>query len=39
MQTVFSSNFGDDYDNMSKQFHVYNALHAFCKLQTGIVVK
>ena len=37
--TGFSINSGDDHDNMSKQFHVYDALHAFCRLQVGKVVK
>ncbi len=27
----FSMNAKDDYDNMSKQFHVYDALYSFCK--------
>ncbi len=31
--TGFSRNSRDDYDNMSKQFPVYDALHTFCKLQ------
>jgi hypothetical protein len=29
--TGFSLNSKDDYDNMAKQFHVYDALYAFCK--------
>jgi hypothetical protein len=37
--TGFSINSGYDHDNMSKQFHVYDALHAFCRLQIGKVVK
>ncbi len=31
--TGFSINSRDDYDNISKQFYVYDALHTFCKLQ------
>lgn len=27
----FSMNTKDDHDNISKQFHVYDALHSFCK--------
>ena len=27
----FSMNAKDDHDNISKQFHVYDALHSFCK--------
>ncbi|MDE1878684.1 MAG: chromate resistance protein [Thaumarchaeota archaeon] len=27
----FSMNVKDDHDNISKQFHVYDALHSFCK--------
>ncbi len=27
----FSTNSKDDFDNMSKQFHVYDALYSFCK--------
>jgi hypothetical protein len=27
----FSTNSKDDHDNMSKQFHVYDALYSFCK--------
>ncbi len=27
----FSMNAEDDYDNMKKQFYVYDALHSFCK--------
>jgi len=27
----FSVNAKDDYDNMKKQFHVYDALYSFCK--------
>ncbi len=27
----FSMNAKDDHDNMAKQFHVYDALHSFCK--------
>lgn len=27
----FSANSKDDHDNMSKQFHVYDALYSFCK--------
>ncbi|TLX90461.1 MAG: chromate resistance protein [Thaumarchaeota archaeon] len=30
--TGFSYNSNDDYDNMNKQFHVYDALYTFCKL-------
>ena len=33
--TGFSINSRDDHDNMSKQFYVYDALHAFCTLQIG----
>jgi hypothetical protein len=29
----FAMNAKDDYDNMSKQFHVYDALYAFCKMK------
>jgi hypothetical protein len=29
--TGFSLNSKDDYDNMSKQFHVYDALLSYCK--------
>jgi hypothetical protein len=32
--TGFSINSKDDYDNMSKQFNVYDALYSFCKLKT-----
>lgn len=27
----FSMNAKDDHDNIGKQFHVYDALHSFCK--------
>ncbi len=27
----FSMNVKDDFDNMKKQFHVYDALYSFCK--------
>jgi hypothetical protein len=27
----FAMNSKDDFDNMSKQFHVYDALHTFCR--------
>ena len=30
--TGFSINSKDDYDNMRKQFYVYDALYSFCKL-------
>ena len=33
--TGFSINSRDDHDNMSKQFYVYDALHAFCTLHIG----
>ena len=33
--TGFSINSRDDHDNMSKQFYVYDALHAFCALHIG----
>jgi hypothetical protein len=29
--TGFAMNSKDDYDNIAKQFHVYDALYAFCK--------
>ena len=29
--TGFAMNSKDDFDNMSKQFHVYDALYTFCK--------
>src|ERR687883_573842 len=29
--TGFAMNSKDDFDNMSKQFHVYDALYSFCK--------
>jgi hypothetical protein len=29
--TGFAMNSKDDYDNMAKQFHVYDALYSFCK--------
>jgi hypothetical protein len=29
--TGFAMNSKDDYDNMAKQFYVYDALYAFCK--------
>ncbi|MBI3254293.1 MAG: chromate resistance protein [Nitrosopumilales archaeon] len=31
--TGFAMNANDDYDNMSKQFHVYDALYTFCKMK------
>ena len=31
--TGFSINSKDDYDNMRKQFYVYDALHSFCNLK------
>lgn len=33
--TGFSIISKDDHDNMAKQFHVYDALFAFCKSHTG----
>jgi hypothetical protein len=33
--TGFSINSKDDYDNMAKQFHVYDALLTFCKSRAG----
>ena len=33
--TGFSINSRDDHDNMSKQFYVYDALHALCTLHIG----
>lgn len=32
--TGFSLTSKDDHDNMAKQFHVYDALYAFCKSNT-----
>jgi hypothetical protein len=29
----FAMNASDDYDNMDKQFHVYDALYTFCKMK------
>ena len=34
-QSAGSINSRDDHDNMSKQFYVYDALHAFCTLHIG----
>lgn len=31
--TGFAMNANDDYDNMSKQSHVYDALYTFCKMK------
>lgn len=31
--TGFAMNARDDYDNMSKQFYVYDALYTFCKMK------
>lgn len=33
--TGFAINSKDDFDNMSKQFYVYDALYSFCKSKLG----